>query len=157
MTTYSDHLWFRACYRVACLVRSLCEEKGSSDTRLFEDMLLPDRYTKIGRSVNARDNYRREHVVPRKVVADECSRMLRSGATDEEVAQYISTHICIIEISREEQERLDRKAQLNLRTRMPDAWTSGENIFARLDAAGIIWIPLDTGDFVHPALKSRNQ
>jgi len=37
----------RACLRAAMNIRGLWEEKGSSDTRLIEGLLLPDEFTVV--------------------------------------------------------------------------------------------------------------
>jgi len=67
----------RASLRVAMLIRGMWEEKGSSDTRLLETLLLPDDLTIVGRSRALRGKGRREHVVPRLVIIAECHKMLR--------------------------------------------------------------------------------
>jgi len=135
-----EELHRRAALRVAMHIRGLWEEKGSSDTRLLEALLIPDRFTLMGRSLAAPGHGRREHVVPRKVIVDECHRMLVQGVDDARIAAFIIEHVKIVIISDEECLRLDRT--LGLRQRMPDGWTPGENVYARLDAAGIEWMPI---------------
>ena len=132
----------RACRRVAMHIRGLWEEKGSSDTRLLESPLLPDELVVAGQSRAYRGTGRREHVVPRLVVVRECLRMLEAGHDDEALAAFIRHHVKIVLLTAEESARLDRKEHLGLRQAMPPGWTFGDDIFARLDAAGIEWIPL---------------
>ena len=131
----------RACLRVAMVIRGMWEEKGDSDSRLF-DWLIPDDLTVVGRS-HAYDGVgRREHVVPRKVIADECHKMLKAEQSDRALADYIKHHLRIVRISHEECQRLDQKLQLGLRQSMPTDWKIGDDVYARLTAAGIEWSPL---------------
>jgi hypothetical protein len=121
-------------------IRGLWEEKGSSDTRLIEGLLLPDDFTVVGRSLAFSERGRREHVIPRLVVIKEVHDMLERGATDAQIAGFIRDHVKIVMISNEECLRLDRKDQLGLRQRMPTGWVFGDDIFARLSAAEIEWV-----------------
>jgi hypothetical protein len=129
----------RACLRVAMHIRGLWEEKGSSDTRLLEGLFLPDEFTVVGHSLNYNGKGRREHVIPRKVVIEECHAMLECGKDDVAIAKFIRDHVKIVLISKEEQERLDNWKQLRLRQTMPEDWKFGEvsDVFARLAVAGI--------------------
>lgn len=139
---FSDaELHRRAALRVALHIRGLWEEKGSSDSRLLEALLLPDRFTLSGRSHAAQGAGCREHVVPRKVVVDECHRMLARGNSDDDIAAFIQDHVRIVVISNEERILLDR--HLGLRQRMPDGWRPGDDIYARLRRAGISWSPVE--------------
>lgn len=133
----------RASLRAAMHIRGLWEEKGSSDTRLLEGLMLPDELTLAGRSRGWTDGGRREHVVPRKIVVEECHRLLAAGESDAVIAAVIRDHVRIVLITREECERLDRRAGLGLRQRMPDGWRFGDDIYARLTAAGIDWAPIE--------------
>jgi hypothetical protein len=74
-------------------IRGLWEERGSSDTRLLEGLFLPDALTLAGHSKAFGGKGRREHVVPRRVIVQECHRMLGQGATDEELAKLIRDHV----------------------------------------------------------------
>jgi hypothetical protein len=132
----------RASLRAAMHIRGLWEEKGSSDTRLLEGLLLPDDLVVAGRSRAWTGAGRREHVVPRKVVIDECHRLLAEGEGDDMIAALIRDHVRIVLITREECDRLDRRDGLGLRQRMPEGWRFGDDIHARLAAAGILWDPI---------------
>ena len=123
-------------------MRGLWEEKGSSDTRLLESLFLPDEYTIVGRSIASPVGGRREHVIPRLVLAKECHLMLDRGATDEELAAFLRANVKIVIVSEEERRRMDDRTQLRLRQRMPDGWLFGDDPFARLAAADIHWIPI---------------
>ncbi len=110
----------RACLRAAMNIRGLWEEKGSSNTRLIEGLLLPDDFTVVGHSRAFSGQGRREHVIPRLVVIKEVHDMLERGATDAQIAIFIRDHVKIVRISNEECSRLDRKDQLGLRQRMAE-------------------------------------
>lgn len=144
MNKFSDEeRWQRACLRIAVVMRGMWEEKEGSDSRLLESMMIPDDLTVVGKSVALIEGRgRREHVVPRLVVVNECHRMLKDGASDAEVAAYIRGHVRIVLITNEERLRLDRADQLGLRQAMPADWMTGHDIYARLTAAGIVWKPL---------------
>lgn len=142
MSKYTDEERLdRACLRVAMHIRGLWEEKGSSDTRLLEGLLIPDELTVAGQSNAYNGKGRREHVVPRKVIVDECHEMLRRGEDDARIARFIKDHLKIVLITHEECELLDRKANHGMKQAMPTDWVVGGDAFARLTAAGIAWTP----------------
>ena len=139
---FSDaELLERASLRVAMFMRGMWEEKGSSDTRLLLDPWMPDRLTIMGRSRACTGKSYREHVVPRAWIANEVHRMFQAGCTDQAVALYIRDHVKIVEITKEEADRLDRTTNFHLKTKMPDDWQAGGDVYARLAAAGIEWDP----------------
>lgn len=139
---FSDaELLERASLRVAMFMRGMWEEKGSSDSRLLFDPWMPDRLTTMGRSHACTGKIYREHVVPRVLIAREVHKMFGDGRSDADVARYIRDHVKIVEITKEEADRLDRANQTNLKTRMPDGWAAGGDVYARLAAAGIAWEP----------------
>jgi len=137
-----DELWERASLRAAMHIRGLWEEKGNSDTRLLDALILPDAFTLVGRSRAWSHPGRREHVIPRVVVVGECHRMLERGETDDAIAAFIRKHVRIVLISQEECVRLDRRDQLGLRQTMPGGWSFGDDVYARLTVAGIEWDPV---------------
>lgn len=142
MSKYTDEERLdRACMRVAMHIRGLYEERGSSDTRLLEALFIPDDYTIVGQSDAYSGRGHREHVVPRKVIIEECHEMLRRKRGDAEIAGFIKDHLKIVLITLDECERLDRKAHHGLRQSMPSGWVVGDDVFARLVAAGISWTP----------------
>jgi len=134
----------RATLRVAMHIRGLWEEKGGSDTRLLEALFIPDELTLAGHSQAFTGKGRREHVIPRLVIIEQCHRMLEARATDAQIAKFIRDHVRIVMISAEECERLDRAAHLGLRQTMPVGWKFGASLFARLEAAGIEWTAIAT-------------
>jgi hypothetical protein len=136
----------RACLRVAMVIRGMWEEKCSSDTRLLENLLIPDRLTVVGRSraLKPGERYHREHVVPRLVIIKTCHQMLCDGASDAEVAGYIRDHVRIVLITEDESRRLDRLDGVGLKQVMPKGWQSGGDLFARLQAAAIEWDPVSS-------------
>jgi hypothetical protein len=138
-----NELLDRACMRVAMHIRGLWEEKRSSDTRLLESFFIPDAFTVVGQSAALTDGKpHREHVVPRLVVVGECHRLLATGATDRNIADVIRDNVKIVLISQEERLRLDSSRNLGLKQTMPKGWRFGDDIYARLHAAGIEWKPL---------------
>tara|TARA_R110002167_G_scaffold21007_6_gene76510 strand:- start:10032 stop:10556 length:525 start_codon:yes stop_codon:yes gene_type:complete len=134
----------RASLRAAMLIRGHWEELGNSDTRYLEAPILPDDLTVIGQSHSWSGKGRREHVIPRLLVITECLRLLKVGANDQMLATFIAGHTKIVRISRDECERLDRRAGvgLGLRQCMPADWSFGDDPFARLTVAGIAWDPI---------------
>ncbi len=150
-----DELWERASLRAAMHIRGLWEEKGSSDTRLLEALFLPDTFTVVGRSRAYVAPGRREHVVPRVVVVGECHDMLERGEPDAAIAAFIREHVKVVLVSKEECERMDRRDQLGLRQAMPAGWKFGDDVFARLAAAGIEWDPVVPLDGVVGAGQAR--
>lgn len=137
MKTFSrDELIGRAFFRVAMMMHGMWEEKGSSDTRLLEDWLIPNEFVTVGESLAGTDH--REHVVPRMVLCDRAHSMFKDGASIDDVADFLRRFLKVVLISRAEQKRLDNRDQLNLRQKMPEGWSfeSGD-LFARLVAADI--------------------
>lgn len=128
----------RACMRAVMHIRGMWEEKGPTDTRLIEALIIPDELTVIGYSKSIIDRAHREHVVPRRVIIMECVRMLEAGASNAAIAAMVQTHLKIVKISKEEAALLDGPT-LRLRQKMPPGWTFGDDIFARLKMAGIEW------------------
>ena len=137
MTNFSEEeLIQRAFLRTASVMFGMWEEKGSSDTRLLLPPLIPDKFVKVGESVAGKEH--REHVIPRNVICNQCHKMFEEGSSIESVAKFIRKHLKIVYISKEEQQKLDRGNQLNLRQRMPDYWSFDNGcLYARLDAAKI--------------------
>lgn len=139
-----EELIQRAFLRATRVMFGMWEERGSSDTRLLDPPLIPDQYVRVGESLDGAEH--REHVVPRKVICDECHKMFKEGtekgievdALIKLVADLIRKHLKIIHISMKEKECLDQGKQLNLRQSMPKGWSfeSGDT-YARLHEANI--------------------
>jgi len=127
----------RACLRAAYVMRSMWEEKGSSDTRLLDPPIIPDELVVVGES--SAGKVHREHVVPRMKICVECHNIFARGGSVKDAAEFIQHHLKIVWISREEQQRLDSARELGWRQRMPPDWMPGGNVFARLDSAGITY------------------
>jgi hypothetical protein len=133
----------RAFRRAASAAFSMWEEKGTSDTRLLETMMIPDELVTVGESLEGNDY--REHVVPRMMLLVHCHETIfREHADDETVAvekavDLFERYLKIMRISGEkERPLLDDSDKGNLKTSMPDDWTfEGGSPFARLDAVGI--------------------
>jgi len=89
-----------------------------------------------GESLNrTEDDTYREHVVPCIMIHNEVIRMTLAGVNNAEVAKMIADNLVIIKMSNSEQNTLDNV--LKLRTTMPEGWNFGDDVFARLKAAGI--------------------
>lgn len=131
-----DELIDRAFLRVAQVMHGMWEEKGSSDTRLLQEPLIPDTYVVVGESLAGTDH--REHVVPRAVICDHCHTMFAAGVDLDTVAKHIRRTLKIVRIARDEQIRLDRNDQFGLKQKMPDGWSfETGDVFARLKVAQI--------------------
>jgi hypothetical protein len=99
-----------------------------------------DHLITVGRSTNeTSDNYYREHVVPCVMIHNEVLRMFEEcGSPDDEidrVSEMIQANLKIVRITNEEAANLD--IQLNLRTKMPNGWKFGGDIFERLKIGGV--------------------
>ena len=126
----------RAFLRAAYVLRIIWEEDGKSyDTRLLDEPLIPSGYVTVGESV--RGSECREHVVPRDVICKKCVEMFKAGADLTQIATLIRDNLKVVLITREERYNLDSSSKLNLRMRMPAGWTFGQDVFARLQYAGI--------------------
>lgn len=126
----------KAFLKLANAIFELWTQKGSSDTRLLDHPWIPDELVTVGESHSGKD--RREHLVPRMAICVKAHDMFSTGRSVEEVAEFIRAHVKIVLISKEEQERLDNKAHLDLRQKMPEGWTfETGDVFARLTAAGV--------------------
>lgn len=110
----------RAFYRIAWNVKHMWEETGKSDTRLFNEPIIPDKFVIVGGTKNTREH--KEHVVPRVTICKKCHEMFDNGHTVEDVAKFIRKFLKIVFISKEEQKHLDKRVGLNLRQRMPEGW-----------------------------------
>lgn len=131
----------RAFYRVAWNVHHMWEEKGSSDTRLFDEPIISRDYVMAGQSVEG-GNYN-EHVVPRIMICEECHKMYAQGSSIEEVAVFIEKFLKIVKISKEEQQHLDNKGNLNLKQTMPPNWEfETGDVFHRLEYGNIKFTPI---------------
>lgn len=126
----------RAFYRVAWNVHHLWEETGHSDTRLFMEPIIRDRFVIVGKSRNGSTH--KEHIVPRVIICTQCHLMFENGESINSVAKFIRKYLKIVLISKHEQKHLDKKVNLNLRQKMPEGWTFENGCeFDRLKVAGI--------------------
>lgn len=83
----------------------------------------------------AADSYR-EHIVPCSMIIEEAFRMFdEDDASIIEVATMIQQNLFIVHITKAQADFIDHT--LGYKTTMPDGWTFGDNVFARLDAADI--------------------
>lgn len=114
------------------------EETGTSDTRLFLEPIIPYSFVLVGRSKGNNATYN-EHVVPHVILCRKCHDMLLLDNSDkslENIAMFIKKFLKVVQITKDEQMRLD--VDLGLKQKMPDGWTFDTgDVFARLDVAGI--------------------
>lgn len=126
----------RTFLRVAKVMREVWEEKGSTDTRLLMEPLVPDELVQVGESLQGIDH--KEHVVPRLVICQLCHQVFENGGSDLEAADIIARLLKIVRISKAEQRKLD--LELGLKQTMPQGWDPRTGSpFARLLAAGIVF------------------
>ena len=130
----------RVLRRVALVLYEQWEESGGGDTRVLDYWMVPDEYVVIGMSREGIG--RREHVVPRKVIRDECLNIFENNnkRPKEEVisivAKLIEKLLLIVYITKKEAHNID--INLSLRASMPEGWIiEGGNVFARLKAASV--------------------
>lgn len=109
---------------------------GLENTRALLEGDSIDHLITIGESVNrTKENTYREHIVPCILIYNEAITMTMNNHPVAEVAQMIKNNLAIILITNEEAEKLDN--ELDMQTSMPEGWTFGDNIFARLNFANI--------------------
>lgn len=131
-----EELVERAFLRIARNVHHMWEETGSSDTRLFLEPLIPDDFVIVGQSRAGGSH--KEHVVPRVEICRKCHEMFSNGDSIETVAVFIRKFLKVVKIAKEEQEKLDKGCNLNLRQRMSDGWSfENGDAFERLRKANI--------------------
>lgn len=124
----------RACDRIAYIIQQTQIDGFQPDTRIFENFLIYDGLTFGGISKQARiegGRTIREHVVPRKLIRDEAMGMFANGCSLEDVAKAISRHLHIVQITRQERDRIDK--ELKWKNCMPPNWRWNEDCpFERL-------------------------
>ncbi len=130
-----EELLFRACERIAYVMKGMLEDKGATDTRLFGPPLISDELVAVGRSQD--DASCREHVIPRLVICNRAEEMLKEGTDIAEVARFIAEHLKIVYLTQDQCDLLNKKKHFNLRQRMPNGWRFGHDHFARLREAEI--------------------
>ena len=125
----------RRMLRLAQLIWDHWSFDAGMNTDLFQAPLIPDHLVIAGQSVNS-GSYR-EHIVPRKVIRDECFKMFQQGASIEEVQSAIIANLKIVTITYAEAELINKKFKM----KMPQGWVFGKHDpFARLNKVGIKFI-----------------
>jgi len=95
-----------------------------------------DHLITIGESVNrTKENTYREHIVPCIMIYNQAVTMTMEKRPVTEIAQMIKNNLAIVLITKEEADKLDN--ELDMQTSMPEGWRFGDDIFARLNVAGI--------------------
>lgn len=109
---------------------------GLENTRALLEGDSIDHLITIGESVNrTKENTYREHIVPCIMIYNQAVTMTMEKRSVTEIAQMIKNNLAIVLITNEEAELLDN--ELDMQTSMPENWKFGDNVFARLDVAGI--------------------
>jgi len=95
-----------------------------------------DHLITIGESVNrTKENTYREHIIPCIMIYNQAVTMTMEKRPVTEIAQMIKNNLAIVLITKEEADKLDN--ELDMQTSMPEGWRFGDDIFARLNVAGI--------------------
>ena len=139
-TPYSEQAFpkditlFRVCQLLVKLFRNHEEEKRYwADTRIFNYIIPEKDYVYHGTSEAAKGlpNPYYEHVVPRKVLRDECHRLIQNRClNDDEIAILLMKHWKIVGITKEEQGIIDGKHKSD----MPEDWSFEKgDTFARFN------------------------
>lgn len=84
-----------------------------------------------------KEKSRREHVVPCVRIHNKVIEMAQNGHSIEEIAKFIEDHMIIVMIS--DRQRIHVDETLGYRDSMPENWNWGDNVYERLDKAGISW------------------
>ena len=149
-------------YKTALLLVNLFEINGNRKknglestgrhSRIFQYALHPEisfvGYGKTKETLNS-SLIHPEHVVPCTVLISECTRLLESDMTKEEIASLLTKHWKIVYITKEQATFLDTKKGICLKHSMPKGWSfENGDTFARLKLANIIQdekelLPLD--------------
>lgn len=109
---------------------------GLENTRALLEGDSIDHLITIGESINrTKENTYREHIVPCILIYNQAITMTMERCSITEVAQMIKNNLAIVLITNEEATKLD--GELDLQTSMPEGWQFGDDVFARIKAAGI--------------------
>lgn len=109
---------------------------GLENARSLLESDSVDHLITIGESVNrTKENTYREHIVPCILIYNQAVTMTMEKRPVTEVAQMIKNNLAIVLITNEEADKLDN--ELDMQTSMPEGWKFGDDIFARLNVAGI--------------------
>ncbi len=109
---------------------------GLENTRALLEGDSIDHLITIGESEKrTKENTYREHIVPCILIYNQAITMTLEKRPITEVAQMIKNNLAIVLITNQEADLLDN--ELDMQTCMPEGWKFGDNVFARLDTAGI--------------------
>jgi hypothetical protein len=157
MSTTSFDLVYETCVLLVKHYRNLLRDQRENNivrplgcnSRLFEHMLHPEKffvYAGKSKKVTSDTPTHPEHVVPCAFLMEECLRLIKEEkCTDEEIAKLLQKHWKLVDITKEEQRKLDlseNNGGVGLKSTMPPGWTlENGDTFARLTEAGIDWVP----------------
>lgn len=127
----------RSFLRAARYIQSIDKENAPAHSRVVE-LFIPEDFVPRGHGKDGPGH--REHVVPCVYLRDECRDRFRKGAQLEEIVQFLQRCVVIVEITKEQQQRLD--GGCGLKNSMPEDWQPDTGcIFERLHVAEIEFIP----------------
>ena len=125
-----------------CMAR---DDRGIN-SRIFSHILHPEKhFITVGQSqevINGKDTHP-EHVVPCATLIEESCRLIKEDVPDTKIAELLTKHWKIANISKDQANYLDTKNGLNLKYAMPEGWSfeTGDT-YARLKLAGIELLPI---------------
>ena len=132
----------RSFFRAARYIQRIVNENAPAHSRVVE-LFIPEVFVPRGYGKNGSGH--REHVVPCVFLRDECIARFSNGATIDQVANFLQRNVVIVEITKEEQKRLDgsiTNGGMGLKNSMPNEWQFDTGcIFQRLHAAKIAFDP----------------
>jgi len=124
----------------------MARENRGIHSRIFSHILNPEKhFITVGQSqevIDGKDPHP-EHLVPCATLIEESCRLIKEGMPDAMIADLLTKHWKIANISKEQAKYLDTKKGLNLQYSMPDDWSfeTGDT-YARLKLAKIELLPI---------------
>lgn len=132
----------RSYLRLARYISLISKEQVPAHSRVFE-LFIPDKFVPLGAGMEGLEH--REHVVPCLYLLEMCKERFVSGASVEDVADFLARHVVIVKISKRQQKHLDtskKNGGLGLKNTMPEGWQPDRDcIFQRLHDAAISFTP----------------
>ena len=131
----------RSFLRAARHMQRISLNEATAHSRIVE-LFVPEVFVPKGGSAGAGH---REHVIPCAALREESIARIKNGATLEQISGFLRRNVVIVEISKEQQKKLDgseRNGGVGLKDKMPNGWQFDQHcIFARLHKAKITFVP----------------
>ena len=121
----------------------ICQVAAKSGNTKFLDRWVfdqVDKYIVINQPTEIRTY--REHVVPCDFLLRRTIEMYNGGSKVDDVALMLKENLKIAYIDPKDAKRIDELKKW--RTKMPDGWQWGDNIYERLDQSGTNYLPLNS-------------